>query len=178
MAIEKKTQKNVENLWTTRFQKKEIIIMEKIQKKYFVLVFAIFFALAFLISAMFVPAKQNVCATDFTGDDLTGTNWELNGNLSLPSVTPVYEGDYHWKDITFISNSEEFDCLGLVSLNGNAWDALSYNYRGVSDSVLNSCNFCVENNEKYEKFVLPQDARINKKSSFLESILNMLKGVI
>lgn len=53
-----------------------------------------------------------------------------------------------------------------------------YNYRGVSDSVLNSCNFCVENNEKYEKFVLPQDARINKKSSFLESILNMLKGVI
>ena len=38
-----------------------------------------------------------------------------------------------------------------------------YCYAEVSGSVLNSCKFCLEDAEKWEEYIIPQDAEVNKK---------------
>lgn len=33
-----------------------------------------------------------------------------------------------------------------------------YSYRGVSGTILNSCDYCIKNLEQYEEFLLPEKA--------------------
>ena len=49
-----------------------------------------------------------------------------------------------------------------------------YKYADTAGSVLNSCKYCIKNAEKYKRYWLPQEAKINKEAGFLDKLLKLI----
>ena len=71
-----------------------------------------------------------VTAAAWGGTDLTGTTWQLNDRITLPSseVTPV-DGAYNdLFSVSFSSNSSNYVGFSLTSSKGRSWNILLYKY--------------------------------------------------
>lgn len=80
------------------------------------------------------------------------------------------------KDCDFYEHNIEcdkkHDVFGRTHRKGTL---AGYRYHGESGNVLNSCKYCLDQEELYAEYIIPQDAKVNKNRGGLDDIVRWFK---